>query len=97
MNICWQDRVGDRWEEEGIDPGRIYESGETLGPNCLPGIMLVTKDIPPGKAPQYPWHVSKAIVRLQENGKTREVDLVNETGCKPVFVANWMRLQPTFC
>ncbi len=96
--ICWADQVGDRWESEGIDPGRIFETGETLGMDCLPGIMMVTKNLPPGSPPQYPWQLERAIVQFRgTDGKIEEINLVSERGCRPIFVANWTRIQPTLC
>lgn len=93
--LCWADQMGDRLEKEGVDSGRIYESSIFLTRDCLPGVMVVTNaKLRPGTAPTSPLECCRVIVRLR-NGDEQE--LINETGCRPVLVANWRRLQPTLC
>lgn len=89
-DICWPDQVGNRWEAEGIDPGRIFETGRQLTDDCLPGVMVATKEhMAPGVAPTSIFDVRYAVVVLKSN---EEISLVTAQGYRPVLVANWARI-----
>ena len=97
--ICWADQVGDRWEAEGHDPGRIWESQLQLTSDCFAGIMVLAKEhCKPGKRPRQITDVQQALVVLRRglpNCQPEEIELVTEKGYRPVLVANWLRIQPT--
>lgn len=97
--VCWADQVGERWEAEGADPGRIWESHLQLAPDCLLGVMALAKEhCTPGKPPRKITDVKSALVVLRRglpNCQPEEIELVTEDGYRPVLVANWLRIQPT--
>lgn len=100
--VCWADQVGERWEAEGHDPGRIWESQLQLTPDCFAGIMVLAKEhCKPGKPPRCVTDVQRALVVLRQsticNRCPEEQNLVAETGngYRPLLVANWTRIQPT--
>jgi hypothetical protein len=97
--VCWADQVGERWEAEGADPGRIFESQLTLTPDCLPGVMVLLKDhCKPGKIPRRITDIKRVLVVLRRglpNCQFEELELVTEKGYRPVLLANWLRIQPT--
>lgn len=97
--ICWADQVGDRWESEGHDPGRIWESQLQLTPDCFAGIMVLAKEhCGPGKRPRRVTDVQQVLVVLKRgfpNCQPEEMSLVTEKGYRPLLVAHWARIQPT--
>jgi len=65
-DICWYDEVGDRWESEGTDPGRIFEFHQDLAPDLQAGRMVeTTTEVIPGNLPETPLAIKRVLVRHQ--------------------------------
>ena len=61
---CWFDEIGDRWESEGTDPGRIFEFYRRLSDDLHPGGMLETvESLPQGFPPKSPTDIKRIVVR----------------------------------
>lgn len=95
--IFWGDLVGDEWEKEGADPGRIFESNLTL-PGSLPGIMVLTKQkCLPGKPPEEPDDVLEMIVQVRDSmGRVTKERVVKNGRWRPLALANWQKIQGSF-
>lgn len=92
----WCDLIGDQWEAEGVDRGRIFESSEALSFDCAPGIMLETcEHIKEGQLPDHPLDIKRICVRLL-HGKNNGMEQIEMPPTRPLFAARWLRLKSTF-
>jgi len=67
MEICWFDAVGNRWEKEGTNSGRIFEFHIQIGADFEKGGMLeTTEECDPGDTPRNLGHIKRVIVRNKQ-------------------------------
>lgn len=70
----WFDMIGERWEDERVDPGRIFEAHISLGGSFQKGVMVkAANHCKPGVAPKCCMDIECILVR--ELGTNREVSL----------------------
>lgn len=89
---CWLDEAGDRWEAEGVDPGRIYEFHFRLSPDLMSGGLVESAEsCDPGKQPTTYLEIKRVLVR-HLNGKETEM-----SATRPLVLSRVHRILRGLC